>query len=78
MEIVILSNKPFHYQIKQKVTYRTEVNIRRAYIIESLVSEELRCIFSKHPVSVAFKHQNTLRQKLVHPKDRVPDTNRVT
>ncbi|KAL3973539.1 TIMELESS-interacting protein [Sarotherodon galilaeus] len=36
------------------------------------VSEQLRCIFSKHRVSVAFKPQNTLRQKLVHPKDRVP------
>uniref|UniRef100_A0A3Q3BIU2 Solute carrier family 8 member 2b n=1 Tax=Haplochromis burtoni TaxID=8153 RepID=A0A3Q3BIU2_HAPBU len=36
------------------------------------VSEQLRRIFSKHRVSAAFKPQNTLRQKLVHPKDRVP------
>ncbi|XP_063353977.1 uncharacterized protein LOC134644818 [Pelmatolapia mariae] len=36
------------------------------------VSEQLRRIFSKHRVSVAFKPQNTLRQKSVHPKDRVP------
>ncbi|XP_051781539.1 uncharacterized protein LOC127527292 [Erpetoichthys calabaricus] len=36
------------------------------------VSEQLRRIFSKHQVSVAFKLQNTLRQRLVHPKDRVP------
>lgn len=36
------------------------------------VSEHLRHIFSKHSISVAFKPQNTLRQNLVHLKDRVP------
>ena len=35
-------------------------------------SEKLRRIFNKHHISVPFKHTNTLRQKLAHPKVRTP------
>lgn len=38
----------------------------------SVVLETLIHIFSKHQVSVAFKPQTTLSQRLVYPKVRVP------
>ncbi len=38
------------------------------------LSEKLRRIFNKQHIPVFFKPGNTLRQKLVHPKDRTPHT----
>ena len=34
--------------------------------------ETLRRIYNKHHITVHFKPNNTLRQKLVHPKDKTP------
>jgi len=36
------------------------------------LSEKLQRIFRQHDVPVYFKPGNTLRQKLVHPKDKMP------
>ncbi|XP_076748497.1 uncharacterized protein LOC112431314 isoform X3 [Maylandia zebra] len=36
------------------------------------VSEKLRRVFSKYDIPVYFRPSNTLRQKLVHPKDKTP------
>ena len=38
-------------------------------------SEKLQRIFSKRDISVHFKPSNTLRQRLVHPRDKVNKTN---
>ena len=51
-----------------------EGNKRRNIVIPyvSGMSEKLRRIFNQHQIPVCFKPANTLRQKLVHPKDKVP------
>ncbi|XP_072047005.1 uncharacterized protein [Amphiura filiformis] len=45
-------------------------NITIPYVSD--LSEKLRRIFSQHHIPVTFKPTNTLRQKLVHPKDKPP------
>ena len=45
-------------------------NITIPYVSD--LSEKLRRIFGKHRIPVSFKPTNTLRQKLVHPKDKQP------
>ena len=40
-------------------------------------SEKLKIIFGKHHMPMHFKPTNTLKQRLVHPKDRTPKHNRV-
>ncbi|XP_038148866.1 uncharacterized protein LOC119788543, partial [Cyprinodon tularosa] len=39
------------------------------------VSEKLKRIFSKHKIPVHFKPNQTLKQRLVHPKDKTPRPN---
>ena len=41
-------------------------------VIPYVSSEKLRRTFNKHHILVHFKPTNTLRQKLVHPKDKTP------
>jgi len=43
-------------------------NVTIPYV--SGLSEKLRRIFGQHQIPVSFKPSNTLRQKLVHPKDK--------
>ena len=45
-------------------------NIVISYILGT--SEELRRIYNKHHIPVHLKPTTTLRQKLVHPKDKTP------
>ncbi|TWW59893.1 hypothetical protein D4764_06G0014230 [Takifugu flavidus] len=51
-----------------------ERNKRRSVSIPYLsgVSEKFRRILQKHDIPVHFKPSNTLRQRLVHPKDKTP------
>ena len=50
------------------LTDRNKVNITIPYV--QGVSEKLRRIFQNFNIATNFKPQSTLRQKLVHPKDR--------
>ncbi|KAM4585669.1 uncharacterized protein V3H82_004644 [Fundulus diaphanus] len=51
-----------------------EKNKRKNIVIPYVagVSEKLKKIFSKHKIPVHFKPNRTLRQRLVHPKDKTP------
>ncbi|CAH1274730.1 Hypp5404 [Branchiostoma lanceolatum] len=50
------------------LTNRNKANITIPYVQE--VSEKLRRIFQNFNIATNFKPQSTLRQRLVHPKDR--------
>ena len=49
---------------------RQRVNVTIPYVHN--LSDKIKRLFGKHSISTLFKAQNTLRQKLVHVKDRVP------
>lgn len=68
-------NWAFIKSLKRKRKSNTENNKKRSNIVIPYVagvSEKLKRIFNKHNIPVHFKPGNTLRQKLVHPKDKVP------
>ena len=51
---------------------RREINVTASIWYLSGVSEKFRRILQKHDILVQFKPSNTLRQRLVHPKDKTP------
>ena len=59
-------NPSLNDQDKNKPIKRNNITI--PYVAG--LSEKLRRIFSQHQIPVSFKPTNTLRQKLVHPKDK--------
>ncbi len=68
-------NWAFVKNTKRNTSKQDTVEDKRSSIVIPYVagtSEKLKRIFNKHHIPVHFKPENTLRQKLVHPKDRTP------
>ncbi|XP_072021195.1 uncharacterized protein [Amphiura filiformis] len=67
--------KPQKDQTSSKQSSTTASSTRKFGITipyVSDVSEKLKRIFGQHQIPVSLKPCNTLRQKLVHPKDKIP------
>ncbi|XP_072177261.1 uncharacterized protein [Diadema setosum] len=72
-EKAVHKSKPRHKDKPNQSKTTTEkrrYNVTVPYV--SGLSEKIRRIFSKHHIPVSFKPTNTLRQMLVHPKDKTP------
>ncbi|XP_060756573.1 uncharacterized protein LOC132867607, partial [Neoarius graeffei] len=68
-------NWAFLKSIKRNITDKDDNRNKRKNIVIPYISglsEKLRRIFYKHNIPVHFRPDNTLKQKLVHPKDRIP------
>lgn len=68
-------NWAFVKHTKRNTSRRDTLENTRSSIVIPYISgtsEKLKRIFSKHRIPVHFKPGNTLRQKLVHPKDKTP------
>lgn len=58
------------HQQQTRKEHSIEQHSVRLYIAG--VSEKLRMIFNRHCIPVHFKPSNTMRQKLIHSKDKTP------
>ncbi|XP_060756880.1 uncharacterized protein LOC132867932 [Neoarius graeffei] len=68
-------NWAFLKSIKRNITDKDDNRNKRKNIVIPYISglsEKLRRIFYKHNIPVHFRPNNTLKQKLVHPKNRIP------
>ncbi len=61
-------------EVKQSEQRRHNFLKKKKHVIPYVagVSEKFRRVFSKYKIPVYFKSMTTLRQRLVHPKDRIP------
>ncbi|XP_060781028.1 uncharacterized protein LOC132888964 [Neoarius graeffei] len=68
-------NWSFFKSRKRNITDKEDNRNKRKNIVIPYISglsEKLRRICYKHNIPVCFRPSNTLKQKLVHPKDRIP------
>ena len=71
----VVTHLDFQQNLQEiKPSSKEENNQRRGVAVPYLsgASEKLRRILGKHNIPVYFKPTNTLRQKLVHPIDKIP------